>query len=305
MNLKLRLVLLFSKFNKPLDPEHLSIEHMRKRAAKAARLGTKLFDDEIYIESVENTMAHDIPVRIYKNSQSKNQKVIVFFHGGGFVLYDLDSHDNVCRRLCKMNDCIVVSVDYRRAPEFTFPDAHNDAFHATQWVKESISKYGGNPEAIILAGDSAGANLSTCVAIRCRDADISIKAQILIYPWIDGKLNNPSIKKNGEGYLLTEETMLWFQKQYTPKVEDRCHPDVSPKYQKDLSNLPHAFILTAQLDPLLDDGNNYANQLKEFGNQVQYKEYPTLIHGFINMPKVSKYAMRAFEDIQLFLEKIN
>lgn len=304
MNLKLRLVLLFSKFNKPLDTENISIAHMRKRVAKAARLGTYLFDNKIDIESEEDTSANGVPVRIYKNSKAENQTVMVYFHGGGFVLYNLDSHDNVCRRLCKINNCMVVSVDYRLAPEFTFPVAHNDALNATKWVKENIEKFGGNADSIILAGDSAGANLATCVAIKCRDFEIPIKAQILIYPWIDGKLNNPSVKRNGEGYLLTEEIMFWFQKQYTPNVEDRCHPDVSPKYQKDLSNIAPALILTAQFDPLLDDGKNYANQLKEFGNEVEYKEYPTLIHGFINMPKVSKYAMRAFEDIQDFLQDL-
>jgi acetyl esterase len=203
-----------------------------------------------------------------------------------------------------MNNCIVVSVDYRLAPEHTFPEGHKDAFNATKWVFENIENYGGNSKAIIVAGDSAGGNLATCVAIKCRDHQIPIKAQILIYPWIDGKLDNPSIKRNGEGYLLTEETMRWFRKTYTPREEDRCHPDVSPKYQKDLSNLAPAFVLTAQFDPLLDDGKNYANQLKEFGNKVEYKEYPTLIHGFINMPKVSKYSIQAFEDIQAFLRDL-
>jgi acetyl esterase len=202
-----------------------------------------------------------------------------------------------------MNDCIVVSVAYRLAPEYTFPDAHNDAFHATQWVKENISKYGGNSGSIILAGDSAGGNLATCVAIKCRDFEIPIKAQILIYPWIDGKLENASIKRNGAGYLLTKESIFWFRKTYTPNEADRCHPDVSPKYQSDLSELAPAFILTAEFDPLLDDGKNYAMQLKEFGNHVKYKEYPTLIHGFMNIPKVSKYALQAYEDIRAFINK--
>jgi acetyl esterase len=117
-----------------------------------------------------------------------------------------------------------VSVDYRLAPEHTYPAAHEDAYTALLWVRQHINEYGGNPKDIVVAGDSAGGNLSACMALRCREAGIPLTAQVLIYPWIDGRLNNPSIDRNGEGYLLTKLTMLWFQQQYTPRVEDRCAP---------------------------------------------------------------------------------
>ena len=248
--------------------------------------------------------ANGVPVRIYQNSTGQGQRVMVYYHGGGFVLYRLDSHDNVCRRLAAMNNCIVVSVDYRLAPEFPFPAAHDDSFAALQWVRDNIAQYGGNAADLFVAGDSAGGNLSACMAHRCKKEGIPLKGQILIYPWVDGKLNNPSIDRNGEGYLLTKETMFWFQQQYTPNPADHCNPVVSPKYESSFEGLAPAFILTAQFDPLLDDGFNYYNQLREAGNQVMYKEYPGLIHGFFNLPGAAPQAMQAYHDIAAFMKKL-
>jgi acetyl esterase len=305
MNWKLKTVLLFSKFNKPIDPEsNLNIDQLRKKAKKASSLGSFLYDSKTPVLSVENFKANGVPVRIYRNSQLQNQRVMIYFHGGGFVLYDLESHDYVCRRLCAMNECVVVSVDYRLAPEFSFPDAHEDAFNAILWAKENIAVYGGNPSDIVVAGDSAGGNLAACMAHRCKREHIKLKAQVLIYPWIDGKLENPSITRNGEGFLLNKDTIFWFRRQYTPREEDRCHPHVSPCYESDFSNLPPAFIITAEFDPLLDDGFNYAEQLKKAGNQVAYKMYPQLVHGFFNIPKVAPEAMQAYRDIAEFLKTV-
>lgn len=301
MNWRLKLVLLFAKLRKPIDGEDEDLKVVRKKSEKAARLGTKLFDKAVTVAKVTDITADGIPIRIYQNSNAALQRVIIYYHGGGFVLYGLDSHDNVCRRLCKMNDCIVVSVDYRLAPEHTFPAAHEDAFQAIQWVIKNISSVSGNPNDLVVAGDSAGGNLSACMAHRCRKENIKLSAQVLIYPWIDGKLNNPSIERNGEGYLLIKETMFWFQKMYTPRVEDHCVPTVSPRYEKDFTGLAPAFILTAEYDPLLDDGFNYYNQLKEGGNKVKYKEYPGLIHGFFSIPGVDPNAMKAYYDIRDFL----
>ncbi len=305
MNWKLKTVLLFSNLRKPIDPrEDANISAMRREANRAVKLGSFLYDKKINLFSVTNLIAENIPVRIYKNNDSANQPVLIYFHGGGFVLYDLNSHDNVCRRLCKMNDCIVVSVDYRLAPEYPFPAAHEDAFTVIRWVQSNIKNEGGNPEKIILAGDSAGGNLAACMAHKCKRENIPVLAQILIYPWIDGKLSNPSIDRNGNGYLLQKETMFWFQRQYTPRKEDHCNPLVSPIYENDFSNLPPAFILTAEFDPLLDDGFFYYQKLKENSNQAEYKEYQQLIHGFFNLPFVSKEAMQAYRDIKIFLEKV-
>jgi acetyl esterase len=304
MNWKLKVVLLFMKLRKPMDGEGVPIDKLRKDSEAAARLGSMLFDRKVAVAKTTDVNADGIPVRIYQNGNGNNQRVIIYYHGGGFVVYGLDSHENVCRRLAKMNNCIVVSVDYRLAPEHTFPAAHEDAFKAIQWVVKNISSYGGDPHSIVVAGDSAGGNLSACMAQRCKKENLKLSAQVLIYPWIDGKLNNPSIDRNGEGYLLTKETMFWFQKQYTPRKEDQCVPSVSPCYEPEFSGLAPALVITAGYDPLRDDGYKYYNQLKEGGNKVMYIEYPELVHGFINIPGVDGSAMKAFDDIRDFLKTV-
>ncbi|MBL7799889.1 MAG: alpha/beta hydrolase [Chitinophagales bacterium] len=305
MNWKTKLVLLFAKLQKPISVEDgVDIMALRKKSSNASKLGVKLFDKNVNIATTYDAIANGVPVRIYKNSEAKNQRVIVFYHGGGFVLYDVSSHDNCCRKLCKMNNSIVVSVDYRLAPECPFPAAHEDAFTALQWVRENAEQLGANASDMIVAGDSAGGNLAACMAHRCRKENIPLKGQVLVYPWIDGKLNNPSIKTNGEGYLLEKRTMFWFQQQYTPRPEDHCVPEVSPCYESDFTGLAPAFILTAAYDPLLDDGVNYFHQLQAAGIKATYKCYPELFHGFFNIPGIDPVAIQSYTDIQLFLAEL-
>jgi acetyl esterase len=210
MNWKTKIVLLFAKLRKPIEPG-LDIAVMRGRANRAAWLGSVLFDKKIAVSSVTDASAGGVPVRIYNNSDATGQRVLLYYHGGGFALYGLASHDRVCRRLCKMNECIVVSVDYRLAPEHPFPAAHDDAFKAIRWMVANIEKYGGNPAKLIVAGDSAGGTLSAGMAHRCKREGIPLLAQVLIYPWVDGKINNPSIDRNGEGYLLTRKPCFGFR----------------------------------------------------------------------------------------------
>ena len=304
MTWKLKLVLLFTRIRKPLDVNATDIKKMRREAESASRLGTLLFDKDVPVKKFTDVNADGVPVRIYQNSSEPGQRVMIYYHGGGFVLYGLDSHHNVCKRLAAMNNCIVVSVDYRLAPECTFPAAHEDAFKALQWVVKHIAEFGGNPQDLFVIGDSAGGNLSACMAHRCKEEGIALKGQILVYPWIDGKLNNASIEKNGDGYLLTKEAMFWFQEKYTPRKEDQCNPQVSPCYEDNFTGLAPAYILTAQYDPLLDDGFNYYNQLKNAGNRVSYLEYPDLIHGFFNIPEISPEAMKAYDDIAAFMQEL-
>ena len=302
MNWKVKLVLLFGKLRKPIDTEGVSLPSLRKKAFRVAKLGTLLLDKKVAVKDSIDIPIKDFSIRIYKNNNLSSQRVIIYFHGGGFALYGINSHDNVCRRWCQMNNCLVVSVGYRLAPEYTFPSAHNDAFSAIEWVLENIKTYGGNSQDIILAGDSAGGNLAACMAHKCKENGIPVTAQILIYPWIDGKLGNPSITKNGLGYLLERETMFWFQSQYTPRVEDHCNPEVSPCYKENFSGLAPMFIITAEYDPLIDDGYNYYKQVKSAGNKAMYKEYSELFHGFFNIPGVHPSAIECYHDIKRFLE---
>lgn len=305
MNWKVKLVLAYAKVRKPIDVNSVhDIPSLRKKSETAARIGSLLFDRKISLQEVTDTHAGHIPLRIYKNSSANGQRVMIYYHGGGFVLYGLDSHDLVCRRLCAMNNCIVVSVDYRVAPEHTFPVAHQDAFTALQWVRDNIENYGGNKNDLVVAGDSAGGNLAACMAHVCRQQSIPLKAQVLVYPWIDGRLNNPSIDRNGKGYMLEKPTMLCFQQQYTPRVEDHCVPEVSPCFETEFTGLCPAFILTAEYDPLLDDGLNYHRQLASYHVKSTYKEYAGLFHGFFNLPYVHPNAMQAYYDITDFLKAV-
>lgn len=305
MNWKVKTVLLFAKLRKPIDPRpDADIAAMRRRAERAAKLGSMLFDEKIPVATIANEVADGVPVRIYKDGAAAGQRVIIYYHGGGFVLYGVNTHDRVCRRLCRMNRCVVVSVDYRLAPEHPFPAAHQDAFTAIKWVRAHIASYGGEASKLIVAGDSAGANLAACMAHRCKRENITLLAQILIYPWVDGSLNNPSLDRNAQGYLLTKEAVCWFQQQYTPRQQDRCNPLVSPFYELNFTNLAPALILTAEFDPLLDDGRAYYEKLKAAGNRAVYKEYRQLIHGFFSIPKVSRDAMQAYHDIREFLSQV-
>jgi acetyl esterase len=305
MNWKIKLVLLFGKLRKPIAVDgETHVPDLRKKANRAVWLGSFLFDKKLPVKQVTDVNANGVLVRIYKNSNKPNQRVIIYYHGGGFVLYGIFSHDYACRRLSVLNDCIVVSVDYQLAPEHPFPAAHHDSFNALKWVRENIAAYGGNPNDLVVAGDSAGGNLAACMAHRCKQAGIPLKAQILVYPWIDGKLNNPSIDRNASGYLLEKETVFWFRRQYTPNPDDYCNPEVSPKYEQDFTGLAPAFVLTAEFDPLLDDGYLYAEQLKQGGNQVLYREYPGLFHSFFSLPGVHSTAMDSFYHIRDFLADI-
>lgn len=301
MNWKVKLVLLFGRLRKPVEGGEQQIGDARRKANSAARLGSLLFDSKVPVAEVKDLNADGIPARVYRNGPEAAKPLIVYYHGGGFMLYGLDSHDLVCRRLCALCACTVVAVDYRLAPEHTFPAAHEDAWKALCWVRNHAATLGGSAEELVVMGDSAGGNLAACMAHRAKKEGIALKAQVLIYPWVDGRLQNPSIDRNGKGYLLTKEAIFWFQRQYTPRPEDRCLPAVSPCFEPDSSGLAPAFILTAELDPLLDDGYNYARQLINAGNKVLYKEYKGLFHSFFNLPKVDAGALQAYTDIHNFL----
>ncbi|MBK9328879.1 MAG: alpha/beta hydrolase [Sphingobacteriales bacterium] len=303
MNFKLRFLLWFVNNIKPIrQVEYKDVPKQRKVNEKVSGLGKILFDKKTDVKETEDTSFHGIPVRIYRYSVSPKQPVIIYFHGGGFVYYSVESHDYVARRHCDMNQCTVISVDYRLAPEHPFPAAHQDAYTVIGYVHEHAAELGIDSSQMIVAGDSAGANIAACACHHFRNyPDINIAAQVLVYPWVDGKMDTPSIEKYQTGYLLTRDALLWFQQAYTPDPADHCNPEVSPIYQKDFGKLPPCFVLTAEYDPLKDEGFSYSQKLKEAGNAVWYKDYKALVHGFMNMPFLSSEAMRAYQDIQAFI----
>lgn len=306
MNWKLKLLLAFLNLRDHLNKGKITVELLRKQMEQGTKMGAFLFDDVIPIKKISNRKIDgrhgSIPIRIYDNLGKKNQTIIVYFHGGGFVVGNLESHDNVCRRVCKQNQAVVVSVDYRLSPEFQFPIPGEDAYDATKWVFNNANEINGNADKIIVMGDSAGGNIAALVSIKARDLkEINIAAQILIYPWLDATFNHKSYKENGQGYLLTQENLDFFDINYVPSIVPKTDPNLSPIFLRDFKNLAPTFIATAQFDPLRDEGNLYGKRLQEHGNICQVIEYKNLVHGFFNIPKIAQESMQCYKDVNQFI----
>ena len=231
----------------------------------------------------------DLPVRVFVPREAPPGPLpgIVHFHGGGWVLCDLDSHDGACRRLANANSAVVVSVDYRLAPEHRFPAAAEDAFAATAWVAEHADELGIDPTRLAVAGDSAGGNLAACVAIMARDrGGPALAFQLLIYPVIDSTATaneHASKTENATGYFLTTAQMDWYRSQYLPDGHDGSDPYVSPHMAESLAGLPAACVITMEMDPLRDEGELYARLLEEAGVPVVLHRAEGLFHGSFNM----------------------
>lgn len=212
--------------------------------------------------------------------------VVVFAHGGGFVFCDLDSHDEFCRSMAEGVGAVVVSVNYRLAPEHSGPAAHNDMYAALEWAAEHASSFGGDPTRIVVAGDSAGGNLAATVAIAARDrGGPSIAAQVLLYPVIDDDFETESYRRYGSGYYNTTKAMRWYWQQYAPNGTD--DPRLIPTRAKTLAGLPPTVLITAELDPPCSAGDAYAHQLQAAGVRVQHRRYDGLFHGFLTFPNLT------------------
>jgi acetyl esterase len=232
----------------------------------------------------------DIPIRIYTPDGHAPFPVLVWFHGGGWVLGDLASADHVCRELANAASCIVVSVDYRLAPEYLFPAAADDCEAAYNWAVANAASFGGDSHRVAVGGDSAGGNLAAVVSLRAKEKGAQLPVfQLLIYPVTDHNFERPSYIANADGYLLTKLAMGWFWDSYVPVVEERSHPHASPLYAPDPSGLPAALIVTAEFDPLRDEGEAYGELLRQGGVDVTIARYDGVIHGFFAMfPAIDK-----------------
>jgi acetyl esterase len=254
------------------------------------------------VASVENRTIPgpdgEIPVRVYRPSDESGRPVIVYFHGGGWVIGSLETHDNSCRALTNAVDAVVVSVDYRLAPEHKFPAAADDAFAATRWVAEHAFELGGDPRRIAVAGDSAGGNLAAVVSLLARDAGGPMLAyQLLVYPATDCERDSESMRANATGYFLEADSMRWFDGHYLRSESDREDWRFSPLRADSLAGLPPAFVLTAEFDPLCDQGEAYARRLEDAGVPVELRRYDGVFHGFFGMRDLMKPAQQAFEDV--------
>jgi len=225
----------------------------------------------------------EIPIRIYRPSDVDLLPVLMWFHGGGWVFGSLDGAELNCRKFANEAQCVVVSVDYRLAPETPFPGAIDDCYAATAWVAESAMELNIDATRIAVGGDSAGGNLAACVAYRSRDKGPKLVFQLLVYPAIDADFTRPSYIDNGEDYFLTREWMEWFWDCYVPNKANRKNPLVAPIHASDLSRLPAAHIITAEFDPLRDEGEAYGEALKSAGVKAEIHRYNGMIHAFFNM----------------------
>jgi acetyl esterase/lipase len=251
---------------------------------------------------------HEVPVRVFFPDIDKyDGKIMIYFHGGGWVTGSIDSYSNVCRNLSKLTGHIVVSVDYRLAPEHPFPEGLEDCYAVAREIFMDATLFDSKPEDIVLIGDSAGGNLAAVVSLMARDrGEFLPTKQILIYPLVasDHSENSPypSVHENGADYLLTTRQINDYMELYKTRDEDMESPYVAPILSKDLSNQPRTLIITAEYDPLRDEGEAYGRKLYEFGNDVEVFRMKDAVHGFFSLPKRFIHPKRTYELINRFLE---
>jgi acetyl esterase len=246
-----------------------------------------------------------LALRLYADEHGGLRPALVFFHGGGWVFGNLDTHDAVCRAIAKESGAVVIAVDYRLSPEVKFPAAVEDSYAATQWVAANAERLGIDSRRIAVGGDSAGGNLATVIAMRCRDAGgPAIAGQLLIYPVTDlSSFETGSHRELAEGYFLTRAAMQWFTGHYLASDDHKRHPEVSPLHAPNLGGLPPALVITAEFDPLRDEGEAYAKRLQHAGVPVTSTLYPGMIHGFVSMRGVLAGGRQAIREIAKFLNQ--
>jgi acetyl esterase len=299
------------------DPETMTPQSARDqlRALAASRAAVPPPEVASAIDTEVKGAAGPLAARVYRVSGEKSPTV-VFFHGGGWVAGDLETHDRQARLLAVETGAVVISVDYRRPPETRFPGAFEDGFAAIRDTFARIAEFGGDQSRIGVAGDSAGGNLAATVAIACRDAGIKLAAQLLVYPvtdvvgnYADAKENErfPSRVENAEGYFLSRATMEWFAGHYLADAKHGADWRVSPLRAKNLAGLAPAVICTAWFDPLRDEGKAYADALAAAGVETQYHHGAGLIHGYFGLGEASQAArieaQRARADFKALLER--
>jgi len=250
----------------------------------------------------------EIPVRVYFPQEAQtNYPALVYYHGGGWVVGNIDSHDNICRALTNLANCVTISVDYRLAPEHKFPAAVYDCYAAVQYVFDHAEEFQVDPARIAVGGDSAGGNLAAVISNLAKDKqNPAICFQLLLYPatniWGEP---TPSMVENAEGYFLTKGTMEWFLDCYSNgEEEDKGNPLLAPILYNNFSGLPPALVITAEYDPLRDEGELYAKKLEEAGVKVELVRYDGTIHGFMSMASVISLGKSALEKSGLALREV-
>jgi acetyl esterase len=240
--------------------------------------------------------AGEIPVRTYRPASTPlgdPPPILIWYHGGGWVIGDLETADVTCRALANAAGAVVVSVDYRLAPEHAFPAAVEDCVAVLEWVASNGAEVGGDPARIAVGGDSAGGNLAAVASIHARDKSIAVRHQLLVYPVTDATFSQPSMDENAEGYFLTKASMLWFGDHYFGAGGDAKDPRLSPLFADDLAGVAPATVFTAEFDPLRDEGEAYAERLREADVPVELTRFDGMVHGFFAMGAVTPIAADA------------
>lgn len=280
-----------------VDAPPISEQSAEEARLAGAMLGQLSVPEEV--ESVEDRVidgpAGDLAVRIYRAEPGGTgpQPVMVWFHGGGFVIGSIDTADGMCRGLCRRSGVAIVSVEYRLAPEDPFPAGLDDCLAAFDWVRQHAGELGFDVDRIAVGGDSAGGNLAIVTGLARRG---KLAFQLLVYPVTDLTMTSGSHQENGEGYLLTAEAMRWFAENYTTDAEQRHDPQLSPLFADDLTGSPPTFIMTAEFDPLRDEGEAYGKRLVDAGVPVQVKRYDGMVHAFLQMSAVLDATGGALDD---------
>jgi acetyl esterase len=239
----------------------------------------------------------DLLARVYTPKGDGPFPVLVYFHGGGWVIANLEVYEPSCRALCNAAECVVVSVAYRQAPEHKYPAAVEDAYAATQWVLANAGRLGGDPRRVAVGGESAGGNLATVACLKARDqGGVMPVAQLLIYPVTDSRMNTPSYRENTASQPLHSAMLPWFWKHYLNSEAEGSEPYASPMQATSLRGLPPAIVITAEIDPLRDEGEAYAQRLTEAGVQVHAKRYDGVTHEFFGLAGVVPKAKEALQD---------
>ncbi|PJI10496.1 MULTISPECIES: alpha/beta hydrolase [Clostridium] len=295
--------------NNIINPTSITNKSIKKIRGNLNTQSTKWSKKAIPFSDIKNFTIREnleeIPVRIYTPKSGSNMPIIIYSHAGFWAAGNLDTEDNICRKLSLGTNAVLVSVDYRLAPENPFPSAVNDVYNVLQWTYKNASTINGDGKRIALVGDSAGGNLSAAVSLMARNKNgPPITCQVLIYPSTNiFKLNSKSWSLFAKGVNINSKDMQKYISLYIPKKEDRKNPYASPLLAKNFEQLPDAFIITAEIDPLSDEGKAYGEKLKAAGVKVDFKQYNGVCHGFIQMDKITPKADKALNEITLYLKK--
>ncbi|MBW2942242.1 alpha/beta hydrolase [Zhongshania aquimaris] len=283
-----------------VDIDTVSVDALRSFSIEYAQSQPKLELSRVEDMSVEG-LAGPIPIRVYYPSDVESLGMIVFLHGGGWCMGNLDTHDAVCRQLSHVTGFAVSAVDYRLAPEHKFPAGLQDAEAATIWILDNAASLGCDPSRVLIMGESAGGNLAAVIAQRLR---ARLRYQVLVFPVTDFSMPFPSYQRHAKALGLTTESAQWCKEQYLANPElDQLNPDASPYLRVDLSDCPPAFVMTAEIDPVCDDGEAYGMRLVEAGVPVTLKRYLGMPHGFLVLPYSLRKIKNIYDDIGRMLER--